>query len=102
MRITRVFLDVHMGMNFQGLEEIAKKAKTPLHADSCVIFLNKKTTAFKLMVAGMYLTYYRNDNKRIPIEALRLLPEKFGGSQMEFDQAVKKSLEKQLKIVSEE
>lgn len=95
MRITRVFLDVHMGLAFQGLGEIAKKAKTKLDPESCVVFLNRKNTAFKLMVGGVYLTYYKN-NTRIPLEAIRLLPEKFGGTKMEFDNAVRKSLEIQL------
>lgn len=99
MRITRVFLDVHMGLSFQGLGEIAKKTKTSLNHDSCVVFLNRKNNAFKLMVGGVYLTYFRSPTK-IPLDALRLLPEKFGGTQMEFDQAVKKSLVKQLGIES--
>lgn len=99
MRITRVFYDVHMGLAFQGLGEIAKKAKTSLDADSCVVFLNRKTTSFKLMVGGVYLTYYKN-NKRIPLEALRLLPTKFGGNQMDFDRVVRDSLWKKLQVES--
>lgn len=98
MRITRVFFDVHMGLAFQGLGEIAKKAKTRLDPDSVVVFLNRRTNAFKMMVGGVYLTYYKNGNSKIPLDAIRLLPEKFGGTQMEFDAAVKKSLEKQLGI----
>lgn len=96
MRINRVFFDVHMGLAFQGLGEIAKKAKTKLDADSVVFFLNRKCTAFKIMVGGVYLTYYKNGARKIPLDALTLLPEKFGGSQMEMDDAISKSLEKQL------
>lgn len=98
MKCTRVFFNVYMGYGFQGLTEIAKDAKTDLGADSVVCFVNKSTTAFKLMVGGQYITYYRTGglNKKIPIDALRMLPEMFGGHTMDFDLAVKKSLEKQL------
>lgn len=96
MRITRVFFNVYMGYGFQGLQAIAKEAKTKLDADSVVCFINRKTTSFKLMVGGQYLTYFKNNDKNIPLDAIRLLPEHFGGTQMEFDAAVKKSLQKQL------
>lgn len=96
MRITRVFIDVYMGYGFQGLSEIAKEAKTNIGPESCVVFINRKTTAFKMMVDGIYLTYFKNGEKKIPIDAIRFLPEKFGGTQMEFDRAVKKSLETKL------
>ncbi len=98
MRITRVFYDIHMGLAFQGLNRVAEEAKTKLDADSIVVFLNKKTTAFKLMVGGAYLTYYKNGNQKIPLEALRLLPTRFGGDQMQFDRAVRESLWKKLQI----
>lgn len=100
MRITRVFLDVHMGQNFEGLGRIAKSAKTKLDADSVVVFINRACTAFKLMAGGQYLTYYKNGTKRIPLEALRHLPEMFGGSQMQFDSAVKKSITEKLGILN--
>lgn len=100
MRITRVFFNVFMGYGFQGLSAIAKDAKTDLDADSVVCFVNRPATAFKLMVGGQYLTYYKNNDKKIPLEAIRLLPERFGGTRMEFDSAVKKSLEKQLGVNS--
>lgn len=96
MRLTRVFFNVFMGCGFEGLSEIAKDSKTDIGADSCVCFVNRPATAFKLMVGGQYLTYYKNNGKKIPLEALRLLPEKFGGSKLEFDAAVRKSIEKQI------
>ncbi len=98
MRITRVFFDIHMGFGFPGLNKVAEQAKTKLDADSVVIFLNRKTTAFKLMVGGAYLTYYKNGREKIPLEALRLLPTKFGGDQMQFDKAVRESLWKKLQV----
>lgn len=96
MKITRIFFDVHMGLAFQGLGAIAKSAKTKLDEDSVVVFLNRKTNAFKLMVGGTYLTYYKNGNRKIPLDSLRLLPEKFGGSQMEIDEAIRKSIIKKI------
>jgi len=101
LKITRVFFGVHMGLAFQGLGAIAKTAKTKLDEDSCVVFLNRKTNAFKLMVGGAYLTYYKNGNRKIPLDALSLLPEKFGGSRMEIDDAIRNYIVKKLGIQKE-
>ncbi len=92
MRITRVFFDINMGYGFQGLTQIAKENKTKLEADTTVLFMNKKMTAFKVVVNGQYLVYFKNGSRRIPLEAIQYLPQQFGGSQMEVDGAIRKSL----------
>lgn len=96
MNITRVFLDTSMIMGFEGLREVAKKAKTPVTADTTIVFINKKMTSFKMLTKNAYLVYYKNGNRRIPLDAIRYLPTHFGGSEMEMNQAIKKSLESKL------
>ena len=97
MKITRVFLEVDMRMNFDGLREITNKHNTQTGPESTIVFLNKASTKFKVLRSNQYLVYYSNGNKRIPLEALRDLPNTFGGSEFEFSEAVKKSLLRKLK-----
>jgi hypothetical protein len=96
MRITRVFLDVHMGLAFQGLSEIAKRAKTPNDQDSTIIFINKKQTAFKMLRSKGYLVYYNNGNRKIPLEAIQYLPRYFGGTEAEMVGAIRLVLTRKL------
>ena len=86
MKITRVFLNSDLRCSFDGLRAIAKRARTK--PDSNIIFINTSRTGFKLLSGDKYLVYYKNGQRRIPIEALRHLPEHFGGSQFEMDSAI--------------
>jgi hypothetical protein len=90
MRLTRVFLDQDLRSGFEGLRKIAKEVETNL--EGSVVFINRRMTSFKLLHQDAYLIYYKNGNRRIPIEALRHLPESFGGSELEMKGAIKKSL----------
>ncbi len=93
--IARVFMDVHLGQGFQGLGEICKKARIDLRTmgdGDFVVFLNRKCTAFKTLNTSKVLTYYKHDEGRLPIEAIRHLTASFGGSKLEFDKAVEKTL----------
>lgn len=92
MRITRVFFETHMGLGFEGLNAIAKKARSPITDDTTMLFINTKMTAFKMFQGKSYIVYYKNNGKRIPIEALRFLPQAFGGSDLEMNQAIRRSL----------
>ena len=96
MRINRVFFNVYMGYGFQGLTAIAKDAKTDIGPGTVVFYLNRAATAFKVLVNGQYLTYYRNGANKIPLEAISLLPEGFGGSKLEMDKAIRAVIEKNI------
>lgn len=98
MRLTRVFLDTSMSLGFDGLREIAKKADTPIGPNMNVLFMNKAMTAFKVMVNNTYLVYFRNGRRKIPLEAIKHLPQEFGGTEMEVKAAIRKSLIEKLGI----
>ncbi len=98
MRITRVFFGVNLGQGFQGLGEVAKEAKAKIDEDTTLLFINRRLTAFKMLRGKDYLVYYKNEGRRIPIDALRFLPQNFGGAVMEFDLAIKKSLIEKLSL----
>lgn len=102
MRITRVFLDVDLRQSFDGLREMAKKAKTDLLGDTTVLFINHARTKFKILRSDTYLIYYTNGNRRIPLDAIRYLPKMFSGSRIEMDAAVKDSLRLKLNLVRDQ
>jgi hypothetical protein len=95
MKIARVFLDFDMRCSFEGIRETLKKNKIDLKtigSDFVVILMNRKTTAFKILIDNAYIVYFKNGNRRIPLEAIQYLPQRFGGSEAEFNKAVEKVL----------
>ncbi len=96
MKMTRVFFGVHMGQAFQGLTTIVKESKTTLTPDSNIVFINRKMTAFKVLRGKDYLVYYNNGKHQIPLDALKFLPQQFGGSKFEVDKMIEKSLRTKL------
>lgn len=93
MRITRVFFDVDMRQSFEGLKLVAKDAPKGV-----LFFMNAKRTSFKMLIQDKYIVYYKNDNKRIPLDAIQHLPASFGGTEAEMNQAIGKSLRDKLGI----
>lgn len=100
MKIARVFFDFDMRCNFEGIKELLKKEKMKDEEtkDMVVILLNRATTSFKLLIDNSYIVYYKNGHRRIPLDALQFLPQRFGGSEMEFNRAVERSLREKLKL----
>lgn len=94
MKITRLFVNTDLRCSFDGLRAIAKKAETDA---STIVFINTARTAFK-MLTGEYLVYYKNGTRRIPLDAIKHLPEHFGGSPVQMDSAIRKSLEEKLSL----
>lgn len=97
MRITRVFQDTDLRLSFDGLRELIKENNAGLGENSRILFINRARTAFKLLVSDTYLVFYRNGNRRIPLEALVHLPQNFGGSEIEVSAAIRKTLELKVK-----
>lgn len=98
MRITRVFLGSDLRCSFDGLRALAVKAKTKINEDSSVLFINTARTKFKMLRANTYLVYYSNGNRRIPLEAIGHLPQAFGGTEAEMDDAIRKSIAEKIGV----
>lgn len=99
MRIARVFLEVDMRNAFQGLLKILTKNNIDsrvLGKGDLIVFLNRKTTAFKVLSGNSYLVYYNNKNQKIPLEALQYLPGHFGGSPFQFSKEVERVIKDKL------
>lgn len=103
MEIARVFFDVHMSLNFQGLSRILKDHKIKpetLDTSDLVIFMNRKMTKFKLLIGQNYLVYHSNGNKRVNLEAIQYFPQFFDGKRLDFKAAEKRALERKYHSLS--
>lgn len=87
-----------MRQNFDGLNKVMAKDK--ISSPKSVLFINRKMNAFK-MLQDQFLVFYKSAKGRIPLDALRYLPQSFGGSEMEMNEAIRKSLESKLGVKSE-
>lgn len=50
-----------------------------------------------MIAADQFCIYYKNGTRRIPLDALRYLPNFFGGTEMEMRGAIRKTLKDNLK-----
>ena len=98
MRVTRVFLDTDMRMSFDGLRKLAEENSAGLNCDSTIMFMNRARTMFKVLRANKYLVAYSNGQRKIPLEAITELPQAFGGTELEMNEAIRKSIMKKLRL----
>lgn len=103
MRIARVFFDVDLRCGFEGLQKVLKdhdiEAAT-IRPDDVIVFMNRATTAFKVLTASKYLVYFKNGSRRVPLNAFQFLPEAFGGNGFDFNRSIKRSILQKLNIES--
>jgi hypothetical protein len=95
MRITRVYFDIDMRQSFEGLREVAKSTKAEIGntaLNTTIVFINTKRTMFKVLQNNTLIVFYKSPSGRIPIDVLVYLPQNFGGSDMEMNDAIRKSL----------
>lgn len=89
-----MYLDIDMRQNFDGLNMVMASEKVAIGNSSptkVILFINRKMTSFK-MISGDFLVFYKSKNGRIPLDALKYLPQSFGGSEMEMNSAIRQSL----------
>jgi hypothetical protein len=106
MEIARVYFDVDMRLSFQGLKGVMKKDKfdidTKPMAYRFVLFINRKQTAFKMLVGGQHLVYHNNGSRPFPLEAVQHFPEFFNGRAVNFSGAVRKAILKKYAHLNEQ
>lgn len=98
MKIARIFLESDLRQGFQGLHTVLARHEIDpknLNPDHYYIFMNRACSKFK-MISGSYLVYYNNGNRRIPLDAIQYLPRNFGGSETQMNEAIKRTLTRQL------
>lgn len=92
--IIRVFTNTNMALGHLSLKLLAAKAKVKsdnLEKGEFIIFLNKRQTSFKLL-NGKLIVYFKNDNRRIDLNAIRYVPLVFNAND-EMDVSYQKALE---------
>lgn len=94
MNIARVFFEVDMRCNFNGLLKICHKAgiKPSEKGQSFIVFINSSHSKFKLLINNTYLVYHDNGKRKFPLDAIKFLPGCFSGNEFRFDRALEKSL----------
>lgn len=96
-----MFLDVSMGLGFQGLTRVMTEAKIKVSAlsdRSVIVFVNRAGTKFKCLIGTTYLVYFNNGDKRFPLEAIANLPSAFQGTTFDFNRAIEKTLRTKLGV----
>lgn len=91
MGLARVYLDVNMSLSFVGLMNILSEDKIRIRNEDrkFYLFINRKRTAFKMLVNGSYMVYHR-DTKPFPLEAVQFFPHFFDGKNIDVEGAVTK------------
>lgn len=96
MQINRIYLDVDMRQNFQGLSKILANDKIILEEltdKSFILFMNRKMTAFKFLIGKDYLVFRNNQGKKIDPRVAKYFPKAFNGSTLDFTKAVREMVE---------
>lgn len=105
-RLLHIFWDVSMALQHDGLTELLKKNKAPLphqlNPGEMLLFVNKRKDKFKV-IAGTsetesngVLAYYKTRGRPIDVQALKYIPEAFNGQRIEYNSALKRTLEERL------
>lgn len=101
-KILQVIENVHMGLGHQGLALLCKtKFKLDLNKledGTLVMFINRDKNKLKIIGhQGIVLGYLRMPHERkIMMEAIQYLPQTFGATGWNYDEALKKALESRL------
>jgi hypothetical protein len=100
-RIRKLFLDIHMGLGHDGLVAIAVKNKikiNELSEEDLLMFMNKRGDKLKVLGAqGKVIGYLKlPNNRKIMGEALQYIPQTFGSSGFDYDQACRAALTRKL------
>jgi hypothetical protein len=100
-RLLHFIRETHMGLQHEGLVEHMKDRGVDfrkLKPGDMVAFLNRRENMLRVLVAlaekdsfGVVATY-RSPHGRVPFEAIKYIPEAFGGGAFNMNAAIKKGL----------
>lgn len=99
-RILRIFWDINMNCQHDGLTKIAKKEKvilSDLGIGEFVCFLNRKKDRLKIFTADNILVYARAPKGQIDLGTIKRIPYYFRSGKFQYDEALQAELEVRLK-----
>jgi hypothetical protein len=92
-KIIRVYFNTDLRNGIDGLNDMNKEKVGP---GEFVVFINSKLNKMKVLVAkNAYLNFRSPEGGRIHLSMIRYIPKYFNGSQINFDGALKESLNKE-------
>lgn len=97
--VVRIFRDVSMANNHDGLQVVAMKQKVnfkTLGKGEHVVFLNKALNRFKVYSSPGVVSYYKAPSGKLNMEMIQFLPLCFGQEGFDFKKADLMGLEKAL------
>lgn len=101
-RVIRCFLASDMRNGHLGLASLAKEAGVnvdKLEPGEYVAFVNSARDRLKVYAHNNVVAYFYKKGTAIDLRAIAGIPQAFGGSgKMDYDAALKKTLERELKI----
>lgn len=92
IKCVHVFYDVFMGWSHSSLLEVMSNSagKTSLDKEEVALFINKSWTGVKMLAPGNTLIYHRAPI--ITMDAIRMLPVRFGGKRLTLDPKLEEHL----------
>jgi len=101
-KVIRVFLDADLRGQHNSLAKAAKKTKLNVEnlvSGQYVVFVNRARDRIKIFAANNIIAYYKSPSGRIDMHTIALIPQAFEGpSGLNYDKALRKSLEKRLGV----
>lgn len=99
-KIARVFFDVYMNKAHRGLSALAAEHKcdvTKLEQGEYVMFINSKNTALKMYAPGNVVAHLKlPSGMTLDREVIAMIPNFFNGGKINYDAALKATLERRL------
>ena len=98
-KIIRVFFDSDMRGQHKALSERASDVRINtgnLRNGEYLVFVNRAEDRIKIFAANNIVAYYKSPRGRIDRNTIALIPQVFEGGRINYDRALKKTLDKRL------
>lgn len=104
LKVIRYFPNADLRCGHDGLRALAREHKVDpwaLNPGEFLVFANKSQTKLKIYGPGNLIAYLKApDNRRLDLHVVRLIPKFFKGGTFQYDDALKDTFMKRMKIAS--
>jgi len=100
MKLVRVFFDVDMRNQHDGLGKLAKKEGVDTRViadDEHIVFINTKMNRLKMLSRGGVLSYWKSyDGTKVNMEAIQYIPDAFQAGKINYSKALEKLMRQKM------